>query len=519
MTYSEKYKHRKFYLRIPLIILSLILSLTLFANDSFQGTNDNDEISDESKPNDESITKFIQTEMIVQDGVNWNDIDVETKEGIVTLSGKVDNLLEKDRSINIAKSIRGVRAVIDKLKVRKVEISDQQLKKDVEAALFIDPATDSYELEVDVKNGKITLSGEVDSWQEKELAVKVVKGVRGVQALENEVYFAYNNSRDDIEIKSDITQTLHWDIRVDDALIDVKVSEGNVSLSGTAGSASEHSQAVINSWVAGVKNVDASKLRIADWSKDEQIRSSRFVQKEDDAIEKAVRDAFLYDPRVISFNPEVNVTNGKVVLTGVVSNLKAKRAAEIDARNVVGVWKVENLLKVKGKQDLATDLAIINRVNQALSLNPYLDNYNVNVTAKNGIVTLDGNVENFYEKYKAEDVASTVYGVKKIKNKIDVEFDALPYAYDYNDWFYQPYARSFINSYSPIKSDWEIKNNIEAQLWWSPFINLSDVSIEVDNGIAILEGKVDSWNEYYLAEKNAFEGGALGVDNDLDIEQ
>jgi hypothetical protein len=74
----------------------------------------------------------------------------------------------------------------------------------------------------------------------------------------------------------------------------------------------------------------------------------------------------LYDPRVISFNPEVNVTNGKVVLTGVVSNLKAKRAAEIDARNVVGVWKVENLLKVKGKQDLATDLSIINRVNQTL---------------------------------------------------------------------------------------------------------------------------------------------------------
>jgi hypothetical protein len=46
MNYSEKYKHRKFYIRIPLIILSLILSLTLFANDSFQGTNDNDEISD-----------------------------------------------------------------------------------------------------------------------------------------------------------------------------------------------------------------------------------------------------------------------------------------------------------------------------------------------------------------------------------------------------------------------------------------------------------------------------------------
>ncbi len=519
MKHLKKYKHKKFYIKIPMLILLVLLSLTLFANNSHSIIKQNDELSDESKPGDQSITQFIQTELIVQDGVNWNDVDVETQEGIVTLSGEVDNILEKDRSINIAKSIKGVRAVVDKLKIRKTDISDQQLKNDVESALLIDPATDSYELEIEVQDGEVTLSGKVDSWQEKQLAAKVAKGVKGVQALQNEIYFAFDKSRKDIEIKNDIIQTLHWDIRIDDEFVDVNVNEGVVSLSGNVGSASEHSQAIVNSWVAGVRNVDASHLRIVEWSEDEHLRDDKFTQKSDEAIQKAVEDAFLYDPRVISFNPDVSVSNGKVTLTGVVSNLKAKRAAEVDARNVIGVWKVENLLKVRGKRDLMTDLKIMKRVNQTLTLNPYLDSYDVEVLVNNGIVTLDGNVENFHEKYKAEDLASTIYGVKEIKNKINVEFDAMPYAYDYNDWFYQPYGRDFINSYSPVKSDWEIKNNIESQLWWSPFVNMSDVSIEVDNGIAVLEGEVDNWNEYYLAEKNAFEGGALGVDNDLNVEQ
>jgi len=502
-----------------LLILLVLMSLTLFASGSSGGLLKSDDLSDESKPNDQSISKFIQTELIVQDGVNWNDVDVETKEGIVTLNGEVDNILEKDRSINIAKSIKGVRAVVDELKIRKVDISDQQLKQDVQSALLIDPATDSYELQIEVQDGIVTLSGKVDSWQEKQLAAKVAKGVKGVQALQNDIYFALDKTRKDIEIKNDIIQTLHWDIRVDDAFVDVNVDNGIVSISGNVGSASEHSQVIVDSWVAGVRDVNATNLKITEWSEDQHLRDDKFTQKSDEAIRDAVKDAFLYDPRVISFNPDVSVSNGKVTLTGVVSNLKARKAAEIDARNVVGVWNVENLLKVRGKSDLMTDLAILKKVDQAIALNPYLDTYDVEVVVNNGTVTLDGNVENFYEKYKAEDLASTIYGVKEIKNKINVEFDALPYAYDYNDWFYQPYGRDFINSYSPVKSDWEIKNNIESQLWWSPFVNMSDVSIEVDNGIAVLEGEVDNWNEYYLAEKNAFEGGALGVDNDLDVEQ
>jgi hypothetical protein len=69
--------------------------------------------------------------------------------------------------------------------------------------------------------------------------------------------------------------------------------------------------------------------------------------KGDPQIKQAVHDAFVYDPRVDSFNPNVDVDNRIVTLSGVVDNLKAKRAAEQDAKNTWGVWRVKNLLTTR----------------------------------------------------------------------------------------------------------------------------------------------------------------------------
>jgi osmotically-inducible protein OsmY len=496
-----------------------VSALFLFSVLSFAYGADGNKTEDREKPNDENITSFVQMELIVQDGVNWNNVDVSTIDGVVTLTGQVDNLLAKDRSVKIAKAIKGVRAVVDQIEVKKTDDTDFDLKTKVERALLLDPATDSYEVDIEAEDGKITLTGKVDSWQEKQLAELVAKGVRGVTDVENEIFFDYDTNRRDMEIRQDIIHTMEYDIRVDEEFVNVEVQDGEVTLSGTVGSMSEQSQAIIDSWVAGVKDVNSEDLLISDWADDEELRDKKYVQKSDEQIKEAIEDAFLYDPRVYSFNPSVSVSGGIVTLSGTVDNLKAKRAAEVDAKNVVGVWKVNNLLKVRSDENFVSDLSINRNVHDALALNPYVDGYDIGVLVDDGKVTLTGYVENYLEKYEAEDAAATIYGVEEVKNKLNVEVDAVPYAYDYNDQFYYPYSRDPRFNYSTTKTDWEIEQDVENQIWWSPFVNLSDVAVEIDNGIAILEGTVDSWNEYYHAEKNAFEGGALGVDNDLEIEE
>ena len=44
-----------------------------------------------------------------------------------------------------------------------------------------------------------------------------------------------------------------------------------------------------------------------------------------------------------------------------------------------------------------------------------------------------------------------------------------------------------------------------------------DVDIEVDDGTVTLKGRVDSWSEYNAAANNAYEAGAVYVDNELTV--
>ncbi|HEX2277098.1 MAG TPA: BON domain-containing protein [Candidatus Tectomicrobia bacterium] len=124
--------------------------------------------------------------MLTEGGVPAHLIDVNTRDGIVTLSGWVDNLLAKERAGEIAESVKGVRAVVNRIAITTVR-PDGEILTDVRAAFQADPATDSYEISTIVKDGVVTLFGTVDSWPERWLSARVATGVRGVKAVTNEL--------------------------------------------------------------------------------------------------------------------------------------------------------------------------------------------------------------------------------------------------------------------------------------------------------------------------------------------
>ena len=114
-------------------------------------------------------------------------IDVEARDGIVTLSGSVDNLLVRDRAGELAETVRGVRSVVNQLMVNPVKRPDEAIEKDAKIAIARDPATDLYQTDVRVMNGTVILTGKVESHAERELAGRVIKGVNGVKAVKNDV--------------------------------------------------------------------------------------------------------------------------------------------------------------------------------------------------------------------------------------------------------------------------------------------------------------------------------------------
>lgn len=214
---------------------------------------------------DRDIAGAVERELATDPMVSAVNIEVTVTDGTAVLTGEVDNLLAKDRAEEIAGTIRGVRSVTNKILVVAPEDpkSDRQVRQDVEAALRLNAATDAYEINTGVSGHVVTLSGSVDSWQEKQLAEKVVKGVSGVWAVVNDIAVAEGEKRPDWEIRADIRSRLRWSARVDDALVDIQVKEGKVRLTGSVSSTAEKNTAIANAWVRGTRSVDAGGLAVA----------------------------------------------------------------------------------------------------------------------------------------------------------------------------------------------------------------------------------------------------------------
>lgn len=444
------------------------------------------------KVTDGDVTRAIDSDYWVDEVVDANRVDVSTKDGVVSLTGTVDSLLARERAQAIAESIVGVRAVVNRIEVGGPLRSDAELAKAVDDALLRDPATDSYEVDVAASTGVITLRGTVDSWAEKRLSGSVAKGVRGVREVRNDLIVRARAARPDAEIDAEVERRLANDVRVDDYAIDVEVEDSVVRLSGTVGSLAEKSRARDDAWVAGVRSVDSDALEVEWWARDEMRRKSLIEDRSDDEIRKAARDALLYDPRVLPFNPAVYVSRGIVTLSGVVEDAAAKRAAEADARNVVGVRGVRNHLKVR-PATVPADEELEKRVGRALAEDPYVERWEIDVDAASGWVFLSGNVDNSFEKQRAHTIAARVKGVVDVIDNVEYE----------REWVWKP--------------DWEIREQVDDQLFWSPFVDADQVTVAVDNGVVTLTGEVDTWAERSDAEENAWEGGAKDVRNELTV--
>lgn len=473
--------------------------------------------SKSDRPSDQRIADAVENEILYDPAVPLTSMDVTVAEGIVTLNGTVSNLLAKDRAAKLATTVRGVRSVVNHLNVEpSVMRTDTEIAQQVEQALLADPATESYEVSTVVSNGEVTLEGTVESWPERQLAERVAKGVIGVKKVVNEIDVSYAEARTDREITADIRGQLRADALVDSGLVRVNTNNGVVTLTGTVGSAAEKNRAIANAYVTGTMDVKSSDLKVRAWADGPMQRTGAAPRPSDQEIREAVNDALLYDPRVASFNVKPEVDMGAVILRGTVDSLSAKKAAERDARNTIGVLAVDNRIKVR--TDDRPDDMIAKSVRQSIKRNPYTERHEITTTVVNGHVYLSGTVDSSFEKQQAENLARNANGALAVHNYLTVR-DPEYLVYDpivsevY--WFDQDLTRGEVDG--TTMTDSEIREEIRDELWWSPFVDSDQVNVTVEEGVARLTGTVDSWAERNAATENAIEGGAVWVDNDLMI--
>lgn len=441
---------------------------------------------------DIDIENAVNEELLIDEAVKNHMIDTSVSEGIVTLKGSVGNLLAKNRATELASTIRGVRSIVNQLSVIPVMIPDDDLKNNIEEALRDDPATDSWEINSTVSGGTVVLTGIVESFAEKNLTETVAASVSGVKAIENNITVADTGERLDSEIKKDIIGKIKNDVHSDVYNLDVTVNNGNVTLKGVTGSSFEKSRATADAFmIRGVKSVEDSGLKIEWWAENDMERASTPLPG-DKEITDAIRDALLYDPRVLSTNVTVSCKNGSATLNGTVDNLRAKRSAEQDALNTAGVWQVKNYLLVHSKT-LKPNSLLKADAQEKIFRDPYLSRHDIEVSVINNRLYLYGNVDDNFEKQHAETILSSIPGVAEISNYLTTM---------------KPYR---------VKTDWEIMSDVKNQLFWDSRVSSGGVNVEVNNGHVTLTGTVPTWSARMAASTNAFEGGATTVTNQLKL--
>ena len=198
---------------------------------------------------------------------------------------------------------------------------------------------------------------------------------------------------------------------------------------------------------------------------------------------------------------------GVVTLAGTVSNLRVKQAAEHDARHIVGVANVHNLLKVRPAR-LVPDDDLRQTILDALARDFYLGHCTVHVQVNAGQALLSGHVSAPSELERAGEVAAGVSGVVDVNNRLEVL--SAPAADE-------GFVPSFLgeDTLSPKTADVALAERIRTRYCWSASLHDQEVEVHVKQGRATLTGTVDTWLERKHAAVAAHEAGAREVNNHL----
>jgi hyperosmotically inducible periplasmic protein len=154
---------------------------------------------------DSGITSSVKSKLIADEVVKARNINVDTHDRVVTLTGTVQSPVEESRAIEIARDTKGVADVVDKMSVASGEpgatpttgftpapgvnsaVGDTTITNDVRARLLADSDVSSQKIDVKTHDRVVTLSGTVATLEQKSKAVEIAGKAENVVRVEDDL--------------------------------------------------------------------------------------------------------------------------------------------------------------------------------------------------------------------------------------------------------------------------------------------------------------------------------------------
>ena len=215
--------------------------------------------------------------------------------------------------------------------------------------------------------------------------------------------------KSDREIQEDVMLELRWDSRVGQTEVGVEVDDGVVTLTGT-----------VDSWAKKLAATEAAHrvAGVRDVADDVRVRVPGSQSRTDTEIAQDVRFALEWDAYVPDKDIRSTVSDGQVTLEGQVHTLLQKEDAGKAIRGVKGVRWVHNLLIVR-PADVSPD-QIRRSIEQALERRAEREADRIEVTVRDGIVTVKGRVRTWPEKKAILGVVGHAPGIRGVGDQLVV---------------------------------------------------------------------------------------------------
>src|SRR5256714_13198369 len=181
------------------LILILSISLLLFtfacarnenANRANRNATANANRSESGATRSDSwIALKTKLELVASSPTSGYETEVDAKDGVVTLTGKVDTNEVKTAAEQVVRKVEGVRNVNNQLQVvpeaRRPEVNatDNRIKDEIQKLLDSDPKLQNLSLSVDSNAGVVSLDGSVDTVEQLWHAAQAIRKVAGVKAV------------------------------------------------------------------------------------------------------------------------------------------------------------------------------------------------------------------------------------------------------------------------------------------------------------------------------------------------
>ena len=197
---------------------------------------------------DRQLQEAVLAQFMWEPSIDAAHIGVTAKAGVVTLTGHVENYMQKHAAEKAAERVRGVKAVAQELEVRLplfAKRNDEDIARAAIDRLAWEVSLPHDAIKVAVEKGRVTLTGEVEWQYQRESGERHIRSLFGVTAVSNETRIKARANASNISADIDVALHRGW---FDPERITVTTDGGKVKLTGSVDSPAERWTAGSTAW-------------------------------------------------------------------------------------------------------------------------------------------------------------------------------------------------------------------------------------------------------------------------------